>query len=116
MDVVRAKEMLQDLADGVNPLTGELLSGEDSCNQVEVVRALHTILAELNKKTDRKKSLPENAGKPWSEEMDRTLSRMFDEGYSKKQMCDHFKRTRGSIGARLVFLGKIQRRDDFRDN
>lgn len=38
MDIIRAKELLTMLADGVNPLTGEVLSDEDSCNQVEIVR------------------------------------------------------------------------------
>ena len=30
MDIIRAKELLTMLADGVNPLTGEVLSDEDS--------------------------------------------------------------------------------------
>ena len=38
MDIVRAIEMLSILADGVNPITGEILPDSDSCNQVEVVR------------------------------------------------------------------------------
>lgn len=32
MDIERAKELLAALSDGVNPLTGELLSEDDSCN------------------------------------------------------------------------------------
>ena len=55
MDIERAKELLAVLADGVNPITGELLSDDDSCNQVEIVRALHTAVYTmenaLNKKT-----------------------------------------------------------------
>ena len=39
MDVVRAKEILETLADGVNPMTGEILPEWDSCNQADVVRA-----------------------------------------------------------------------------
>lgn len=34
MDINQAKEMLYALADGVNPVTGEILPPEDSCNQV----------------------------------------------------------------------------------
>ena len=44
MDIERAKELLTVLSDGVNPLTGELLSEDDSCNQVEIIRALNTVL------------------------------------------------------------------------
>lgn len=39
MDILRAKEIVEILADGVNPMTGEILSEGDSCNQAEVVRA-----------------------------------------------------------------------------
>ena len=44
MDIKRAIELLKGLADGVNPLTGEVLSPQDSCNQVEIVRALHCVI------------------------------------------------------------------------
>ena len=44
MDICHAKELLTVLADGINPLTGEVLPSSDSCNQVEVVRALHAVL------------------------------------------------------------------------
>lgn len=108
MDTVRAKELLVMLADGVNPLTGEVLSDEDSCNQVEIVRALNTVLKELDRKDRRKESLPENAGKLWTDEDDENLVRMFDSGAARKDICDHFKRTSGAITSRLVRLGKIK--------
>ena len=108
MDIVRAKELLTILADGVNPLTGEVLSDEDSCNQVEIVRALNTVLKELDRKDRRKELLPENAGKPWSAEDDDALARMFDSGAARKDICDYFKRTSGAITSRLVRLGKIK--------
>ena len=53
MDIIRAKELLETLADGVNPITGEILSGCDSCNQVEIVRALNTVLRYLEEKTSK---------------------------------------------------------------
>lgn len=67
MDIERAKELLSTLADGVNPLTGEVLSDSDSCNQVEVVRALHTVLHELESlpkgKTKTCRKTPESRGR-----------------------------------------------------
>ena len=36
MDILRAKELLAALADGVNPFTGEILPDDDSCNQAEI--------------------------------------------------------------------------------
>lgn len=39
MDILRAKEIIGGLADGVNPLIGEILPPEDPCNQADIVRA-----------------------------------------------------------------------------
>ena len=75
MDIFRAKEIMKCLADGVNPLTGEVLSSEDSCNQPEVIRAFHVILSVLPEK--KQKSQPENAGKPWTSEDERVLAAMY---------------------------------------
>lgn len=111
MDIARAKELITVLADGINPITGEVLGPDDSCNQPDVIRALHCLLGNL--KSERNRSLPENAGKPWYPEDDEQLIRMFDAEYKAKEICDHFKRTKGSIAARLVKLGKINFRDEF---
>lgn len=117
MDIERAKELLTALSDGVNPLTGEVLAESDSCNQVEIVRALNTVLrfVDSHSKKDNK-SLPKNAGLPWSNEDEDALCRMYDAGCARKEMCDYFKRSTGAIAARLVKLGKISTRDEFRRN
>jgi hypothetical protein len=115
MDILRAKELLEVLADGVNPMTGELLARDDSCNQPEIIRALHVAVRQLEQKANRARNLPENAGKPWTEEDERTLARMFDQHCSKREICAYFKRTQGSIAARLVRLGKIQNIDEMYD-
>lgn len=110
MDITRAKEILELLADGVNPLTGEVLSANDSCNQVEVVRALHAVLKHMS--SIPKAHPAENAGKPWSPEDEETLCKMYDSRCTIKEMCNRFGRTKGSITARLVHLGKITKRMD----
>lgn len=115
MDIERAKEILAILADGVNPVTGEILPDNDSANQVEVVRALNAVLISLDKsKKPSKKDLPENAGKPWAKADEALLCHMFDQKRSKADICTHLKRTQGSIAAKLVRLGKIQDREAFR--
>ena len=85
MDVQRAKELLTVLADGVDPLTGEVLPDNHVCNKGEIVRALHCAVEELSRR--RKKPLPENNGKPWTEELDDELCRLFDGGMKKKDLC-----------------------------
>lgn len=108
MDMQRAKELLTVLADGVDPLTGEVLPEDHVCNKGEIVRALNCAVGALGRK--REKSLPENNGKPWTDDLDRELCTLFDIGMKKKDLCVHFARTPGAIESRLVRLGKIERR------
>ena len=105
MDTQRAKELLEVLADGIDPLTGEVLPADHVCNKGEVVRALHCAVEELSRK--RRNLLPENNGKPWTEELDSELCRLFDKGMKKQELCAHFKRSSGSILSRLGKLGKV---------
>ena len=115
MEYSRAKEILKTLADGVNPMTGEVLSSSDTCNQPDIIRALHVAVAELEKAEKRaSKRLPENSRAPWTEADDNELLRLYGQGTSKKELCNFFKRTEGGIAARLVRLGVIQSRDKFR--
>ena len=100
MDLQRAKELLSGLADGVDPLTGEAFPEDHVCNKAEIIRAFHCVL----------KALPDKAPKPH----DAVLCQMFDAGGSKKEMCAYFKRSEGSLAARLVRLGKISDRAEFR--
>ena len=117
MDSIYAKQILQSLAEGVNPATGEVLSREDSCNEPDVIRALHWVLQEMekNEKAEKpaKKSKWENAGLPWNEEDERMLCVMFDRGDPKREICKFFQRSERGIAARLVKLGKITSRDEF---
>ena len=112
MDIMRAKELLALLADGVNPITGEVLTDEDSCNQVEIVRALHKVLRLLDDMQNRPtRSSLENAGKPWTQEDEALLCSLFDAGGTRKEISRQLKRTGGSISARLEKLGKINQKE-----
>lgn len=62
----------------------------------------------------RKTSLPENAGKPWTQELDQQLCTMYDNGLTAKELCTYFKRSRDGIAARLVRLGKIETRSELK--
>lgn len=108
MEIQRAKELLYILADGINPLTGEVLHGSDSCNQVDIVRALHAVLMELDKKPLKKQpNQPENAGKPWTSDEEAQLLYEYRSGIKTSELAKIHKRTKGSIAARLVKLGEI---------
>ena len=76
------------------------------CNKAEIIRAFHCVLKSLTGKAS--KPQPENAGKPWNDADDAVLCQMFDAGGSRKEM-------EGSLAARLVRLGKISDRAEFRN-
>ena len=104
MDIIRAKEIISTLAEGIDPTTGEVLPDNSVCNKGEIVRAFYAVLNHLDEKKP-KKNLPANAGKPWSAEEDAKLITCFESGMSTKELCSEFKRTPGSITSRLARLG-----------
>lgn len=107
MDIMRAKELIAGLADGLDPLTGEILPDDSICNRPEIVRALHAVLSELSPKAARQ--LPVNAGKPWTEVEENRLIEEFDAGMKISEIAKEHGRTRGAIESRLSSLGKIER-------
>ena len=113
MDIERAKDLLTALADGVNPITGELLPSYDSCNQAEIVRALHTAVATLEKAAKRaSKPLPDNAGKPWTVEEEARLVASYRSGKNGAELAAEHNRTKVAIASRLVKLGIVSFKDE----
>lgn len=103
MDIIRAKEIVRVLAEGVDPSTGEILPAESIYNSPEVIRALFTLLEYVNKSTG--KDQLRNAGKPWTATEDDKLR---DEFLSKGRITDIAKehgRTYSAIESRLAYLG-----------
>lgn len=103
MDIHKAREIISTLAEGIDPLTGEILPSEHICNQGEVVRAFYALLKETD--TAKEKKQPGNAGKPWTTNLDNELKERFEGGESVSELCMYFGRTRNSIESRLVKLG-----------
>ena len=112
MDIVTAKEIIAALADGVNPITGEVLPTDSVCNNADVVRAFYTVLSNIDPIV-KKKVTQENAGKPWSEEDDELLEKMLKEGARKKDLQEYFKRSSSSINARFARLGLIDEKYNY---
>ena len=102
MDIIRAKEIIRGLAEGVDPTTGEVLPQESVYNSPEVIRALYTLLEYSNK--DKVRDPLRNAGKQWTDTEDDKLR---DEFLSKIEISDIAKehgRTCGAIESRLEHL------------
>lgn len=107
MDIIRAKEIVRTLADGVDPTTGEVLPAESVYNSPEVIRALFTILEFVNKETRQiaQKSSLENAGMPWSEDEDEKLRDEFSAELKLSDIAREHGRSRGAIESRVKYLG-----------
>ena len=114
MDIIRAKEIISALAEGVDPTTGEILPENSVCNKGEIVRAFYAVLIHLDEKKPKKNS-PTNAGKPWTKEDEDLLVSLYRSGTPKREICKTMQRTESGVAARLVQLGIIDNRDIFRD-
>ena len=109
MDISQASEIIEALANGINPVTGEVFLKDHCINEPDIIRALYIAAEELKKiEKDKIHKSSANAGKPWSKADDELLSKLFDEGKSTKELSEYFQRTRGSICSRLL---KLEKRD-----
>ncbi|WP_306603087.1 hypothetical protein [Azonexus sp.] len=117
MTPTQSKQIISSLANGVDPETGELLPAESVINDPQIVRALFVAVQALEKaekRVERERSLPENAGGAWSAEEDADLLACFDQGVSAKQLAAKHRRTEGAIASRLVRLGRIADRAELK--
>ncbi len=115
MDQTRALEIINALAAGIDPLTGEVFPEHSTLQHPDVVRAL--FLAAMALQSSRSKpprpaskdsDLPPKAGKSWSEAEDHELVAAFESGKSEKELAAKHQRTLGAIRSRLIKLGKLE--------
>jgi hypothetical protein len=107
-----AKSIIETLANGVDPETGEVLSAQSVFNNPQVIRALFiatNALDSLAKREKREKTLPGKAGNAWSETEDSELLSAFDAGGSIIDISTIHGRTEGAIASRLIRLGRIKK-------
>ncbi|MBI5279297.1 MAG: hypothetical protein HY854_22890 [Burkholderiales bacterium] len=118
MELQSARQIIDTLAQGIHPVTGEAMPEDSPYNAPPVIRALHAVSRALDgaaapneeapKPSVRSRpAAPANAGKPWAEEDDAVLLAGFDSGSDLKQLADSLGRTRFGIEQRLIKLGKV---------
>lgn len=106
----RAREILQALVQGVDPLTGEELPPGTILQHADVLRALLAGLSALEQnaaRTQRRAQLPDNVGRPWTPDEEATLITSYKSGDSVPDIAIRHGRTLRAIEARLEKLGLI---------
>lgn len=115
MDDKKAIEIVKTLAEGIDPITGEVFPADTPYQNADIVRALHKAeeaLKRVAKIDHRIKNLPERAGKLWGKEESDLLAERFDSGMPIAEIAKTHQRTKIAIAARLVRLGKVSSRDE----
>jgi len=114
-------EVLSALASGAHPITGEIFEEDSPYNHPTVIRALFGSIELIESRSGRvKKTLEEinrEQGRPlrsnmrWSEEEDRRLIELLEEGVLTGEIASRFERTRGAIHSRLQGQGLLEREE-----
>jgi hypothetical protein len=110
MRETRAREILQALIQGVSPFDGEELPPGTILQQADVLRALLagvSALEEGEARAERRAQMPENMGRPWSDEEQELLVSAFNAGEPLSEIAARHRRTLRAIEARLEKFGFI---------
>lgn len=110
MSEQRALDIVSALANGVNPITGEVFPPDSPYQHVDIVRALVLVtrLIETKSRPRARTNIPSNAGKPWNDAEDERLLREFDRGQPLQKLAETHGRTIAGIQARLERHGRIK--------
>ena len=120
MDIKEATDILEILANGIEPSSGNKIPAGSPYNSPDVIRALYTCInyikhppkrqrksVEEKRAENIKKGLPQNSGMPWTEDLKMDLVSQFKSGIQPNALSRKFERTRGAIISELKKLGEI---------
>ena len=123
MEKADALKIIQQLADGIDPQTGQAFRADSPYQHPDTVRALFVALRALDAPPAPKpraaatgENAPSNSGKPWSEDEDKALAAAFDAGGKIPELATQHQRSRFAIEARLAKLGRIEPPANLRGN
>jgi hypothetical protein len=121
MELQAARQIIDALAQGVHPVTGEVMPDDSPYNAPPVIRALVAASRALQgkpKAPDRTERVarvqPSNQGKPWGAEDDARLEAAYAAGTELKLVAQELGRSHFGVESRLVKLGKLPPRPGMR--
>ncbi|MFW5872483.1 MAG: hypothetical protein ACOCVN_00700 [bacterium] len=108
IDKNKTIEILNLLANGIDPMSGEIFPANSPYQQAEVVRALFNACALLKDvKVKKPKEIPPRQGTPWAEEEDKKLAIAFQDNTPIKELANIHQRSTGAIKSRLQKHGLV---------
>ena len=113
MDREQTLRILNALANGVHPATGEKFAADGPYQHPDTVRALFEAMRAVEggaaaPALERKAAFPQSgSGSRWSTEEEERLAGGFDAGRTVDELARAHNRSRAAIEARLVRLGKL---------
>lgn len=118
MEKEHTLKILNALANGVHPATGEQFGADSPYQHPDTVRALFDAVRAVEgarlpapapaAATEHKPALPQSgSGSRWSTDEEQRLASAFDAGRSVDELARAHSRSRAAIEARLVRLGKM---------
>jgi hypothetical protein len=116
MTPAQAKQVIDVLARGIDPATGEVLPEDSPLNSPHVIRALFLAAKALELQAGKRErppsERPANVGKAWTEEENQRLAAAFEAGACVADLAKTHQRTTGAITSRLIKLGLMQPSED----
>jgi hypothetical protein len=113
MDKEHTLKILNTLANGVHPATGEVCAADSPYQHPDIVRALFEAVRLIERSgaaasTERRSGdIPANTFVRWTPEEEERLAAGFDAGKTSAELAKMHNRSRAAIEARLLKLGKI---------
>src|SRR5690348_482686 len=110
MKETKARQILQALVQGIDPVTGEELAPGTVLQHADVLRALLAgvgALESMAARAHRRAQLPDNVGQTWTPDEEDALTSEFKAGESVADIAVKHGRTARAIEARLERLGLL---------
>src|SRR3954469_12479138 len=118
MEIAAARQIIDTLAQGIHPVTGEVMPEDSPYNAPPVIRALFAVSQALDggasPASKPRREAPVNAGKSWTPEEDAKVDTSFAAGVDVRDIAQELGRTAWAVEARLVKLGKLEPRAGMR--
>jgi hypothetical protein len=119
MELSEARPIVLTLAQGVDPITGEVFAADSPYNHPSIIRALFAVHdharrtgGALGPDERRQRNLdqgrPRNTGLPWSEEDRARVASGFEHGEAVETLATELERTRSAIQSELVRQGLLE--------